>query len=81
MKIAFLTYSMTGGGAERVISVLANRFCAEDDVAIMQLSDLERSMCLMNVFPWCGRVFCAAPCGNCQDRSRQTVQGGRLGTV
>ena len=51
MKIAFLTYSMTGGGAERVISVLANRFCAEDDVAIMQLSDLERRMCLMNVFP------------------------------
>ncbi|MBR1458398.1 MAG: hypothetical protein IJ595_03360 [Oscillospiraceae bacterium] len=46
-----MTYSMTGGGAERVISVLSNRFCAEDDVAIMQLSDLERSMCLMNVFP------------------------------
>ena len=53
MRIAFLIYSMTGGGAERVISVLSNRFCAEDDVAIMQLSDLiwSRSMCLMNVFP------------------------------
>ncbi|MBR1898184.1 MAG: glycosyltransferase [Oscillospiraceae bacterium] len=43
MRIAFLTYSMTGGGAERVIAETANYFSRvyKDEVWILELSDTD----------------------------------------
>ena len=48
MVIAFLTPSMNGGGAERVISALANSFSVTDEVYILELGNEDSAYYLEN---------------------------------
>lgn len=41
MKIAFVVFSLRGGGAERVVSELSNQLSGEMDISIIQLSDIK----------------------------------------
>lgn len=41
LKIAFIVFSLRGGGAERVVSELSNQLIDEMDVAVLQLSEIE----------------------------------------